>query len=65
VQPDIFAVMNRYIVALGVFHSDSLNWSANSLYSLFSAMRRKIRRVDVEKYGCYVKKLRQNVGLKI
>jgi len=64
VQPDIFAVMNGCIVALGVFHSDSLTWSANSLYSLFSAMTHQMR-VDVEKYAHYVNKLRQNVGLEI
>ena len=65
VQPDIFAVMNCYIVALGVFYSDSLSWSADSLYSLYSAMTHKIRRVDVEKYAYYVNKLRQNVDLEI
>jgi len=65
VQPNIFAVMNRCIVALGVFHSDILTWSANSLYALFSAMTHKIRKLDVEKYAYYVNKLRQNVGLEI
>jgi len=65
VQPDIFAVINCCIVALSVFYSDSLTWSANSLYSLFSAMTHKIRRVDVEKYAYYVNKLRQSVGLEI
>jgi len=34
VQPDIFAVTNCCIVALGVFSSDSLTWSSNSLYSV-------------------------------
>ena len=57
--------MNRCIVALGVFHSDILTWSANSLYALFSAMTHKIRKLDVEKYAYYVNKLRQNVGLEI
>jgi len=34
VQPDIFAIMNCYVVALSAFHSDSLTWGANSLYSV-------------------------------
>jgi len=65
VQPDIFAVMNCCILALGVYYTDSLTWSANSLYSLFSAMTHRIRRVDVEKYAYYVNTLRRNVGLEI
>jgi len=32
--PDIFAVTNCCIVALDVFSSDSLTWSANSVYSV-------------------------------
>jgi len=64
-QPDIFAVVNCCIVALGVFYSNSLTWSANSLYSLFSAMTHKIKRVDVETYAYYVNKIRQNIGLEI
>jgi len=40
--------MNCCIVALGVIYSDTLRWSATSLYSLFSAMTHKLRRVDVE-----------------
>jgi len=62
-QPDIFAVMTCCIVALGVLYSDSITWSADSLYSLFSAKTHKIRRVVVEKYAYYVNKLRQNIGL--
>jgi len=64
-QPEIFAVVNCCMVALGVFYSVSLTWRANSLYLLFSAMTRKKRRVDVEKYGYYVNKLRQSIGLEI
>jgi len=45
-QPDIFAVMNCCIVALGVLYSDSLTWRADSLYSLFSAMAHNIRWVE-------------------
>jgi len=33
-QPDIFAVMSYCVVALSVFSSDILTWSANSLYSV-------------------------------
>jgi len=33
-QPDIFAVMNCCVVALSLFSSDILIWSANSLYSV-------------------------------
>jgi len=33
-QPDIFAVMNHCVVALSVFPSDILTWSADSLYSV-------------------------------
>jgi len=44
---------------LCLFFSDSLTWSADSLYCNDT----KIRGVDVEKYVCYVNKLRQNVGL--
>jgi len=33
-QPDIFAVMNCCVVELGVFASDILIWSADSLYSV-------------------------------
>ena len=32
-QPDIFAVMNCCVVALSLFSSDSLTWTADSLYS--------------------------------
>ena len=55
--------MTCCIVALGVLYSDSITWSADSLYSLFSAKTHKIRRVVVEKYAYYVNKLRQNIGL--
>ena len=66
VQPDIFAVMNCYIIALGVFYSDSLTWNTDSLYSLFSAKTHKIRRVDVEKYVYYyVNKLRHDYDVKL
>ena len=34
VQPDIFAVMNCYVVALSAFSTDILTWSADSLYSV-------------------------------
>jgi len=57
--------MNCCIVALGAFYSVSLTWSADSLYSLFSAKTHKIKRVDIEKYAYYVNKLRQNIGLEI
>jgi len=57
--------MNCCIIALDIFYSDSLSWTANSLYSLFSATTHKIRKVDVEKYAYYVNKLRQNVDLEI
>ena len=30
-QPDIMAVMNSFVVALSVFSSDALTWSADSL----------------------------------
>jgi len=33
-QPDIFVLMNCCVVALMVFFSDSLTWSAHSLYSV-------------------------------
>jgi len=33
-QPDIFAVMNCCVVALSLFSSDILTWSADSLYSV-------------------------------
>ena len=33
-QPDIFAVMNYRVVALGLFSSDILTWSADSLYAV-------------------------------
>ena len=33
-QPDIFAVMNCCVVALSLFSSDSLTWSAENLYSV-------------------------------
>jgi len=33
-QPDIFAVMNCCVVALSLFFSESLTWSADSLYSV-------------------------------
>ena len=33
-QPDIFAVMNCCVVALSLFFSDMLTWSADSLYSV-------------------------------
>ena len=33
-QPDIFAVVNCCVVALSVFSSDILTWSADSLYSV-------------------------------
>jgi len=33
-QPDIFAVKNCCVVALSVFSSDILTWSADSLYSV-------------------------------
>ena len=51
--------MNYCVVVLCLFFSDSLTWSADSLYCSDT----KIRGVDVEKYACYVNKLRQNVGL--
>jgi len=34
VQPDIFAVLNCCVVALNVFSSYILTWSADSLYSV-------------------------------
>jgi len=44
-QPNIFAVMNCCVVALSLFSSDILTWSADSLYSVQkikgSACRRK------------------------
>jgi len=33
-QPDIFAVMDCCVVALSLFSSDILTWSADSLYSV-------------------------------
>jgi len=33
-QPDIFAVVNCYVVALSLFSSDIVTWSADSLYSV-------------------------------
>jgi len=33
-QPNIFAVMNCCVIALNVFSSDILTWSAHSLYSV-------------------------------
>jgi len=65
-QPNIFVVVNCCIIALSVSCFNSLTWSANSLYSLFSAMTHKKKRsVDVEKYAYYVKKLYQSIGLEI
>jgi len=64
VQPDIFAVMNCCIVALDVFHSDSLI-GVLIVYIHYSVQWHKIRSVDVEKYAYYVNKLWQNVGLEI
>ena len=60
-QPDIFAVTNCCVVALSLFFSDNLTWSADSLYSV--QWYKKLRGVDVEKYAYYVNKLLQNVGL--
>ena len=34
IQPDIFAVMNCCVVVLSLFSSDSLSWTADSLYSV-------------------------------
>jgi len=74
-QPDIFAVMNCCVVALSLFFSDCLTWSADSLYSVDVLQRHivysarcletthTIKGVDVEKCAYYVNKLRQNVGL--
>ena len=56
-QPDIFAVINWCVVALSLFSSDILTWSANILCVIY-----KIRWVRVEEYACCVNKLRQNVG---
>ena len=47
-QPDIFAVMNCCVVAMSLFSSDSLTWTAQFI---FSAMPHEIRGVDVEKYA--------------
>jgi len=33
-QPDIFAVINCRVVALSLFSSDIVTWSADSLYSV-------------------------------
>ena len=71
-QPDIFAVMNCCVVALSLYSSDIVTWSANrKIYIqyiltwkfIFSAMTHKLRRVRVEEYAYYVNKLRPNVGL--
>ena len=51
--------MNCCVVVLCLFFSDSLTWSAD----IFVSLQYKLRGVDVEKYACYVNKLRQNVGL--
>jgi len=52
--------MNYCVVALSLFSSDILTWSADSLYSV---QWHKLRGVRVEEYAYYVKKLRQNVSL--
>jgi len=59
VQFDIFAVMNCCVVALTLFSSDIVTWSADSLDSV---QWHKIRGVRVKEYVYYVKKLRQNIG---
>jgi len=46
-KPDIFAVLNCCIVALSVFSSDIVTWSADSLYSV----QWHIRRVRMEEYA--------------
>jgi len=46
-KPDIFAVMNCCIVALSVFSSDIVTWSADSSYSVQWHMR-----VHVKEYAC-------------
>jgi len=48
-QPDISVVMNCCVVAFSLFSSDSLIWSADSLYSVH--MTHEVRGVDVEKYA--------------
>jgi len=54
-KPDIFAVMNRCVVALSLFPPTSSLLRALIVY--------KIRGVRVEEYAYYVNKLRQNIGL--
>jgi len=33
-QPDIFAIMNTYVVTLNVYSSDIPTWSTDGLYSM-------------------------------
>jgi len=49
------AVMDCRVVALSVFYSDILTWSADSLYSvIFSSMTHKLRALRVTEYAYYV-----------
>jgi len=55
-----FAIMNCCVVALSLFSSDIVTWSADSLYSVQS---HKTSGVRIEEYTFCVSKFRENVGL--
>jgi len=55
--------MNSCVVGLSLISSDILTWSADSLYTVPSAMTHKLRGVRIEEYAFYVNKLSPNVGL--
>jgi len=56
--------MDCCVVALSVFYSDILTWSADSLYPvIFSSMTHKLRVLRVTEHAYYANKLRENVGL--